>query len=162
MHVLLNDKSIGLNACVANLIKGILTNENVFERNDQIFFNPHGLKIDKYDNIWATDINTHMVTKLNKYGEVLMVLCKKNTPGIWLINDDNSEYQEGGDTDYNVEETDTPSSEESTVKDEDNTEEIIKEEESTKPVGEQYDEDGFLISDPEEDNSEEESSDDGW
>jgi DNA-binding beta-propeller fold protein YncE len=33
-----------------------------------------------------------MVTKLNKYGEVLMVLGKKNTPGIWLINDDNSGF----------------------------------------------------------------------
>lgn len=60
--------------------------------NDQIFFNSHGLKIDRYDNIWTTDINTHMVTKLNKYGEVLMVLGKKNTPGIWLINDDNSGF----------------------------------------------------------------------
>ena len=60
--------------------------------NDDIFSNSHGLKIDRYDNIWTTDVNTHMVTKLNKYGEVLMVLGKKNTPGIWLINDDNSEF----------------------------------------------------------------------
>lgn len=64
--------------------------------NDQIFPNSHGLKIDKYDKIWTTDLNTNMVTKLDKYGEVDMVIGKKNRPGTWLV----SPQDLNGFTDY--------------------------------------------------------------
>ena len=74
------------------------------------------------------------------------------------INQDNSEYQEGGSTESEETIDESPSEEvtvdEATPEEEENK---VKEE----PV-EQYDEDGFLISEPEQDNSDEESDDDGW
>lgn len=38
------------------------------------FVNEHGLRIDKYDNIWVTDNRDHFVMKLSNEGEVLMTL----------------------------------------------------------------------------------------
>ncbi len=75
--------------------------------------------------------------------------------------ENNPEYQEGGEGDYNEGGDETPTEDE--VIDESVPEEEVVEEkeETTEPTGEQYDEDGFLISEPEEDSSEEDS-DDGW
>ena len=41
---------------------------------DGIFSNPHGLRIDTEDNIWATDNVLHIVVKMDPDGRVLMVL----------------------------------------------------------------------------------------
>ncbi len=54
--------------------------------NDDVFSNSHGLKIDRYDNIWTTDLNTHLVLKLDKIGNIKMVLGKNYTPGTWLVD----------------------------------------------------------------------------
>ena len=42
---------------------------------------PHGLRIDKDDNIWVTDLDKHVVLKLNADGKLLMVLGQLNTSG---------------------------------------------------------------------------------
>ncbi|NND05571.1 MAG: hypothetical protein HKN87_04255 [Saprospiraceae bacterium] len=53
-----------------------------------IFKDPHGLRIDRYDNIWVTDLVSHMVIKLNPQGQVEMVLGQNGTQGL---------YEEGRD-----------------------------------------------------------------
>jgi peptidylamidoglycolate lyase len=42
---------------------------------------PHGLEIDKEDNIWITDVGLHQVIKYDSNGNELMVLGKEYTPG---------------------------------------------------------------------------------
>ena len=37
-----------------------------------MFGNPHGLRIDRDDNIWTTDLETHMVLKFSPDGLLLM------------------------------------------------------------------------------------------
>jgi DNA-binding beta-propeller fold protein YncE len=39
-----------------------------------VFTNPHGLRIDKQGNIWATDTQAHLVFKMNAEGRIQMVL----------------------------------------------------------------------------------------
>ena len=46
---------------------------------------PHGLRIDKDDNIWVTDIETHMVFRINPNGRISLVLGQKDASG--LIDD---------------------------------------------------------------------------
>lgn len=48
---------------------------------DGLFKSAHGLRIDADDNIWITDIGSHLVLKLNPEGRVLMVLGKVNWAG---------------------------------------------------------------------------------
>ncbi|WP_411273922.1 peptidyl-alpha-hydroxyglycine alpha-amidating lyase family protein [Daejeonella sp.] len=43
----------------------------------------HGIRIDSQDNIWLTDVASHLVLKLNSKGKVQMVLGKADTPGEW-------------------------------------------------------------------------------
>jgi sugar lactone lactonase YvrE len=50
---------------------------------DGIFANPHGLRVDAEDNIWATDTGSHIVVKLDARGRVLMVLGVKGNAGEW-------------------------------------------------------------------------------
>ncbi|MCI0493981.1 hypothetical protein L0Z72_03160, partial [candidate division KSB1 bacterium] len=38
---------------------------------------PHGLRIDKYDNIWVVDSGAHIVLRLDKEGHVTLVLGRK-------------------------------------------------------------------------------------
>lgn len=47
-----------------------------------IFKDPHGLRIDQQDNIWATDLVSHLVIKMNPDGHVLMVLGENGTSGL--------------------------------------------------------------------------------
>lgn len=44
---------------------------------------PHGMRIDKDDNIWVTDQQCNMVVKLNPGGEVLLVLGTSGKAGTW-------------------------------------------------------------------------------
>jgi hypothetical protein len=44
---------------------------------------PHGMRIDRDDNIWLTDQQCNMVVKVNPMGEVLMVLGTRGKTGTW-------------------------------------------------------------------------------
>lgn len=48
-----------------------------------LFIDPHGLRIDHEDNIWTTDLETHVVLKLNPQGQVMMVVGQRITPGLF-------------------------------------------------------------------------------
>ena len=48
-----------------------------------IFTNPHGLRIDREGNIWATDTAAHIVVKMNADGRILMVLGVAGRAGEW-------------------------------------------------------------------------------
>ncbi|HEX6892758.1 MAG TPA: peptidyl-alpha-hydroxyglycine alpha-amidating lyase family protein [Chryseolinea sp.] len=48
---------------------------------EDLFVSPHGLRIDKYDNLWTTDVGSHVVLKFSKNLELQMVLGKWNTAG---------------------------------------------------------------------------------
>ena len=50
---------------------------------DGIFTNPHGLRVDADDNIWATDTGSHIVVKMSARGRILMVLGIKGNAGEW-------------------------------------------------------------------------------
>ncbi len=44
---------------------------------DDLFTRPHGLRVDRDDNLWITDIGSHLVLKLSPAGRVLMVFGRK-------------------------------------------------------------------------------------
>ena len=44
---------------------------------------PHGMRLDPEGNIWTTDVNAHTVTKLDRQGNVLLVLGVKGQAGEW-------------------------------------------------------------------------------
>jgi sugar lactone lactonase YvrE len=48
-----------------------------------MFTRTHGLRIDRDDNIWITDVGSHIVVKMNPKGEVLMTLGTKGQAGVW-------------------------------------------------------------------------------
>jgi len=50
---------------------------------DGMFTNPHGLRVDAEDNIWATDNVSHIVVKMDPGGRVLMVLGIKGSGQEW-------------------------------------------------------------------------------
>jgi DNA-binding beta-propeller fold protein YncE len=50
---------------------------------DGLLNRAHGLRIDKADNLWVTDVNAHVVLKLNRQGEVLLTLGTKGEAGEW-------------------------------------------------------------------------------
>jgi len=48
-----------------------------------LFTNPHGLRVDAEDNIWATDTGSHIVVKMDPKGRILMVLGIKGNTAEW-------------------------------------------------------------------------------
>ena len=48
---------------------------------DGLFTSAHGLRIDAQDNIWVTDNANHTVIKLNRDGDILLTLGKRNVAG---------------------------------------------------------------------------------
>ena len=44
---------------------------------------PHGMRIDRQDNIWTTDVAGHTVTKMSPRGDVLLTLGVKGQAGNW-------------------------------------------------------------------------------
>ncbi len=50
---------------------------------DGLLKRAHGLIIDKDDNIWVTDVEAHVVMKLNQQGKVLMTLGTAGEAGEW-------------------------------------------------------------------------------
>jgi DNA-binding beta-propeller fold protein YncE len=53
-----------------------------------LFATPHGLRIDSDDNLWTTDVGSHVVLKLNPDGRVLLVLGRRGqaAEADWLFN----------------------------------------------------------------------------
>lgn len=49
---------------------------------DGLFTMAHGLKIDADDNIWTTDVGSHLVLKFSPEGRVLLVLGRKGIAGV--------------------------------------------------------------------------------
>jgi sugar lactone lactonase YvrE len=47
----------------------------------EIFVTPHGLRIDKNDNVFVTDIGSHQVMKFTKEGKLLLTLGTKGVAG---------------------------------------------------------------------------------
>ena len=54
---------------------------------EALFAQPHGLRIDRDDDIWMTDDGNHMVLKLRAIGQVLLVLGRKDVAADadWLL-----------------------------------------------------------------------------
>lgn len=50
---------------------------------DGLFARSHGLHIDTENNIWATDVNDHVVMKLDADGNVLLTIGTKGMAGEW-------------------------------------------------------------------------------
>jgi DNA-binding beta-propeller fold protein YncE len=48
---------------------------------DEYVNTPHGLRIDRDDNIWITDIGNHLVLKFSPAGKLLLSLGRVNKPG---------------------------------------------------------------------------------
>jgi DNA-binding beta-propeller fold protein YncE len=55
---------------------------------DGLFTHPHGLRIDRDDNLWTTDDGSHLVLKLSPAGRVQLVLGRKDVAAEadWLFN----------------------------------------------------------------------------
>jgi DNA-binding beta-propeller fold protein YncE len=48
-----------------------------------VFTQPHGLRVDAEDNLWATDTGSHIVVKMDPMGRILMVLGIKGRAEEW-------------------------------------------------------------------------------
>jgi len=48
---------------------------------DAMFTRSHGLRLDHQDNIWAVDVDGHVVLKMNPQGRVVMVLGRRGQSG---------------------------------------------------------------------------------
>ena len=48
-----------------------------------VFSQPHGLRVDAEDNLWATDVGSHIVVKMDPKGRILMVLGIKGRAEEW-------------------------------------------------------------------------------
>jgi len=48
-----------------------------------VFSRPHGLRVDAEDNLWATDVGSHIVVKLNRDGRIQMVLGMQGSAAEW-------------------------------------------------------------------------------
>jgi DNA-binding beta-propeller fold protein YncE len=62
-----------------------------------MFDRPHGLRIDAEDNIWATDVGSHVVYKFNPQGRLVMVLGVRGTAGEWHYHGHLREFTEPND-----------------------------------------------------------------
>jgi DNA-binding beta-propeller fold protein YncE len=48
-----------------------------------VFTQPHGLRVDAEDNLWATDVGSHIVVKMDPKGRILMVLGIRGNTNEW-------------------------------------------------------------------------------
>jgi DNA-binding beta-propeller fold protein YncE len=48
-----------------------------------LYSRAHGMRLDRDDNIWTTDVVAHTVTKMNPKGDVLLTLGVKGQAGTW-------------------------------------------------------------------------------
>jgi sugar lactone lactonase YvrE len=50
---------------------------------DKLFTRSHGLVIDREGNLWATDVGSHVVVKLNREGQTLLTIGTRGEAGEW-------------------------------------------------------------------------------
>lgn len=55
--------------------------EHIRSFGDKIFKAIHGIRVDKDDQIWATDMESHIVVKMDMAGRLLMTLGERDVPG---------------------------------------------------------------------------------
>ena len=48
-----------------------------------LFVRPHGMRLDADNNVWATDVNAHIVVKMTPEGKVLLTLGVNGQSGEW-------------------------------------------------------------------------------
>jgi len=48
-----------------------------------LFKKPHGLRVDRHDNIWITDIELHVVMRFNPTGQLTLILGRTGIAGEW-------------------------------------------------------------------------------
>jgi peptidylamidoglycolate lyase len=57
------------------------TGKQIVEWGQGLFLMPHGLTIDKHDNVWLTDVQLHQVFKFTHDGDLLLALGTARVPG---------------------------------------------------------------------------------
>ena len=62
-----------------------------------LFTRTHGLRIDREDNIWVTDVGAHIVTKFSPQGQALLTLGTKGQPGDWDAASQSHHFNEPND-----------------------------------------------------------------
>lgn len=50
---------------------------------DGLFKKPHGLRVDRHNNIWITDVELHVVMRFNPAGQLTLILGKAGIAGEW-------------------------------------------------------------------------------
>lgn len=50
---------------------------------DRLFTRSHGLRIDREGNLWATDVGSHVVVKLDRDGQTLLTIGTRGDAGEW-------------------------------------------------------------------------------
>jgi DNA-binding beta-propeller fold protein YncE len=68
---------------------------------DGMFTRTHGLRIDRDNNLWVTDVNAHIVVKLSPQGQVLMTLGTKGQAGEWNEATQSHHFNEPNDVALN-------------------------------------------------------------
>jgi peptidylamidoglycolate lyase len=63
------------------LIIGKQTGKIINDWGDSLFIMPHGLTVDRHDNIWVTDVGLHQIFKFSHDGELLMTLGEAGIAG---------------------------------------------------------------------------------
>lgn len=48
---------------------------------DNLFIMPHGLTVDRFNNVWVTDVGLHQIIKFSHDGKLLMKLGEEKIPG---------------------------------------------------------------------------------
>jgi len=61
------------------------------------FTRTHGLRIDRDDNLWVTDVGAHIVVKLSPQGETLLTLGTKGQAGDWNEATESRHFNEPND-----------------------------------------------------------------
>lgn len=48
-----------------------------------LFKKPHGLRVDRHDNVWITDVELHVVMRFNPVGQLTLIMGKMGIAGEW-------------------------------------------------------------------------------
>jgi len=62
-----------------------------------LFTRTHGLRIDRDDNLWVTDVSAHIVVKFSPQGETLLTLGTKGQAGDWNESTQSRHFTEPND-----------------------------------------------------------------
>ena len=64
---------------------------------DGMFTRTHGLKIDRDDNLWVTDVTANIVVKFSPQGETLLTIGTKGPAGEWNESTESRHFNEPND-----------------------------------------------------------------